>query len=578
MDPTPPSMWTRPWRGAGKALGWLALVAGGAFAVTFCIGLFTAQNATAAQVAPFALVVSLVLTSLAAGWFACRLVLSDWRHFGRAVFAVACLITLMALALAEENWRGKHDWQKYRREWEAKGEQFDMAALAPAPVPDEKNFALTPLLEPLYEFTRGPSGKVWRDTNALAYLERISPYLSSGRGHASSPELGNLEKGTFMDLKAWAGFYQGNTNYAQAKAEARPAEQVLVAMGQFDADLKELREAAVSRPACRFPIHYDEDPPWGILLPHLAKIKSLTMVTEVRATAELEAGRPAEAFDDLKLGLRLSDCVRNEVFLIDYLVRIATLAIDLQTVREGLVRHAWTEAQLTELETNLSGLNMLAEYKSAMRGERAGMVTGLDYIRRDGFRAQPMDFGDGNGGNSSIPSPGLMPSGWLYQNMLTMSRWYQQFPLATVDEKTHCVFPGTAESGAKAFEGMRAVPYSAFAKLLLPAVDKATAKSARMQAYVDLARVACALERYRLANGRLPDTLDVLGPRFIAAVPNDVIGGKPLRYRPDSKGGYILYSIGWNQTDDGGDIGWSSEKNHKSVDATKGDWVWKMTE
>ncbi len=48
-----------------------------------------------------------------------------WRNFKRFLFGLACFATLIALFYAEENWRGKHDWEKYKREWEAKGEKFD---------------------------------------------------------------------------------------------------------------------------------------------------------------------------------------------------------------------------------------------------------------------------------------------------------------------------------------------------------------------------------------------------------------------------------------------------------------------
>ena len=48
---------------------------------------------------------------------------------------------------------------------------------------------------------------------------------------------------------------------------------------------------------------------------------------------------------------------------------------------------------------------------------------------------------------------------------------------------------------------------------------------------MDLARVAIALERYRLAHGAYPESLDVLAPQFIAQLPHDIINGQPLHYR-----------------------------------------------
>jgi hypothetical protein len=97
-----------------------------------------------------------------------------------------------------------------------------------------------------------------------------------------------------------------------------------------------------------------------------------------------------------------------------------------------------------------------------------------------------------------------------------------------------------------------------------------------MQTLTDAGRTACALERYRLANGKLPENLDLLLPHFSDSVPHDVIDGKPLRYQLKPDGTYLLYSVGWNETDDGGQIAWNRKKKDASVDLTQGDWVWKL--
>jgi hypothetical protein len=105
---------------------------------------------------------------------------------------------------------------------------------------------------------------------------------------------------------------------------------------------------------------------------------------------------------------------------------------------------------------------------------------------------------------------------------------------------------------------------------------------AKAQSWVNLADVACALERYRLANGRFPDALSALEPRYIAHLPHDIIGGKPLKYRlnPDSQ--FVLYSVGWDEKDDGGvppktsitRFG-RSDDLEDSPGTEPGDWVWK---
>ena len=89
--------------------------------------------------------------------------------------------------------------------------------------------------------------------------------------------------------------------------------------------------------------------------------------------------------------------------------------------------------------------------------------------------------------------------------------------------------------------------------------------------------IACALERYRLAKGNYPETLDVLMPMFISKLPHDVINGQPLKYHRSADGTFVLYSVGWNETDDGGEVvrNVGEDGKERAVDQDKGDWVWR---
>src|SRR5262249_8286356 len=152
---------------------------------------------------------------------------------------------------------------------------------------------------------------------------------------------------------------------------------------QFDPEVQELREATVTRPLARYPVAYEHEPSFGILLPHLAKLKALCQLIQIRATAKLELKQVESAFDELKVAFRISDSIHDEPILISHLVRISTVVINVQTVCEGLVRHAWSEPQLVELEKQLASIDLLADYKIAMRGERAFNVSAIDWVRRN---------------------------------------------------------------------------------------------------------------------------------------------------------------------------------------------------
>jgi len=63
---------------------------------------------------------------------------------------------------------------------------------------------------------------------------------------------------------------------------------------------------------------------------------------------------------------------------------------------------------------------------------------------------------------------------------------------------------------------------------------------------------AIATERYRQANGELPTALSDLVPAYLDAVPTDPFDNKPMRYQPTDTG-FMVYSVGSNLVDDGGD-------------------------
>ena len=63
-------------------------------------------------------------------------------------------------------------------------------------------------------------------------------------------------------------------------------------------------------------------------------------------------------------------------------------------------------------------------------------------------------------------------------------------------------------------------------------------------------RLLLALKGYKMDKGGLPETLDELVPAYIEAVPPDDFDGRPFRYSASRK---VIYSVGKNLTDDGGD-------------------------
>src|SRR5713101_5527566 len=88
---------------------------------------------------------------------------SRWLFSRRTLIVVAWTATIIALFYGEENWRGRRAWNKYRHELEARGEQLDLQAFIPKPVPDEQNFAATPFIESWFSQKTNEGARSWGD-------------------------------------------------------------------------------------------------------------------------------------------------------------------------------------------------------------------------------------------------------------------------------------------------------------------------------------------------------------------------------------------------------------------------------
>lgn len=621
MNGKPKGIWRRPF---GLFFWFIFLTCASSF-VFFFFCFCDARN-SAGSVLFFTSVYSICITlaMVLAILFARRL--CCWRNFRRFLWGLAGLSVLMALFYAEENLRGKWAWEKFKREWEAKGEKFDLVSLAPPPVPDDQNFALSPIVAGGYRHALNRNGRSIRPrkSNVANPLE-MSLRRADDNYRANTPrQSGSWLIVKLTDLKRWQDYYRAtfqtnvtriwsnNVSFTEEEIEPlstnefptapqpqTPAADVLLALSKYDATIEELRQGS-HLPYSRFPFPYDAEIPPRSLMPHLSVFRECPQMLQLRVVAELEAGQGQKALDDVKLLLRFTDSIRTEPFLISQLVRIKMWQITLQPIWEGLAKHQWSDAQLAELERKLGRLDFLADYQFSLRGERACALRRVTYAQQHRSNSDlsgslfasatwrifecaaylfPSEiyyntewfssFGFLDNFSASVV-PYIPPSGWYYQSELTIGEIYQQRLLKMTDPEEH-LFSSQAARNADIFLRSSLLKPS-IAGLLLPDLSFTAKRFAFAQSSVDLARVAIALERYRFAHGEYPESLDVLAPQFIAKVPHDIINGQPLKYRRTDDGQFVLYSVGWNEKDDNGVVGL---RKSGSVDIEKGDWVWR---
>ena len=261
-------------------------------------------------------------------------------------------------------------------------------------------------------------------------------------------------------------------------------------------------------------------------------------------------------------------------------MRLACLHITTQAIWEGLAQHAWSDAQLQTLQSRLQQYDLIADLKRSLSAERAAGILTVELIRKKGLGYLVKLGGSGD----STPTDWwvakmygrFVPSGWYYQEQYNYCRLAQLQFDGAFDASQRTVSPHQVRSNTSAVR--QELPEHLWSKLFLrhksiaalmsSAVPDIPLKAAQAETVVDQAALACALERYRLANGKFPESLDALAPRFISPLPHDVINGQPLRYRRTDDGHFILYSVGWNEKDDGG------TQEGRLFDENRGDWVW----
>ena len=574
MDEKPKSIWKKTLGRSSFGSSLLMAMVGATIIAGIGVACGLANDAYKFAIAWVALVLILWLLVEVIRWLCC------WRNLKISLFGLACLFTVIALFYAEEDWRGWHAWNQFKKEWEAKGEHFDFASVIPPPVPDNQKFALTPVVASSYEYCFDKKGHevMPRNTNVV---DRLSMITWRDNHWTHQPKSENWQTAQRTDLKAWQEFFRSppptnsveTNSYPIAPQPQTPVADILLALSKYDSAIAEIR-AASQLPYARFPLTYDKAAPFNILLPHLAAAKSCAQTVSLRALAELQSGQTKKAEEDVKLSLYLAGSLRAEPFLISQLVRLAMVQVTLQPVYEGLAEHQWSDAQLVALEVELTKLDLLADYKLSMRGEMGCHDGAIGFMVRN--RREIFNLVDSNNNNTPPPFLGLLiPSGWFYQNQFRCDRIIveQYIPLADMNMKT--ISPAAVRHADEVLraETKKTTPFNIFEKMLMPAIGPAVKKFAHGQTSVNLARTAIALERYRLAHGEFPEALDALAPQFIAKVPHDVIGGQPLKYRRTNDRQFVLYSIGWNEKDDGGVTGHRNGGTAPNFES--GDWVWR---
>jgi len=473
-------------------------------------------------------------------------------------------VTIVVLLYAEEDWRGARAWAAAKAKWEAKGETFDYAKFIPPPVPDSENLGAVPLFQ--YSHDELPvfdkATEIFTDTPPSVL-----------------PPTGDWMKGVLPDVAKMRDYVA--VYYPKfIRGGAMPAYPLAQFDGLFPFE-GQLKEESAKRPFCRFDGGYSYAPPDARPLRVLAAQITVSKIITLHALLCLDQHRPDLALVDLKLNQKLALGAARDPTLIGSLVCIGLNSISGTAIYYGLVQHEWSDAQLAEIEEMSDQMNFLAMYQFAFRGEAAGCVEDINFYRHL-KQSELHGLFSGTGSYARIPEAAVWwmlpwPGGWWDQNKCLMADFYLAFP-EVVDLKTRRIFPERAKAQQQDVDEIKtrwdsAAPWRIWFSVAAGPFTAPAIKFSFVQARTAVTQIACALERFRLAHGNYPNTLGELVPDCIHALPHDIMNGEAYHYRLNADGTFLLYSVGWNQTDDGGKVVFKKDAPTQ-VDYEQGDWVW----
>lgn len=263
-------------------------------------------------------------------------------------------------------------------------------------------------------------------------------------------------------------------------------------------------------------------------LDHLTPIRNIARLQCLNAIHATNSGDMDRATRSAIQIVWLGDTLRNEPLLISQLVRMACLAIGVNAVDYVLNNGTVAEENLKALQDRVLSSDNPDAMHRAMSGERC-VTTDANFANPGGAEGPFFRVSRGSAAK-------------------TYTRLVDASTLPSAERRRQ--FQQIQQEADRSAGGIQFY-LNPLAAIILPGVASSIDGFDRTTAQLRIAVTAIAIERCRLASGKLPGSLDALVPAYLDAVPADPFDGNPLRYLQGDSG-YTVYSIGVNLKDDQG--------------------------
>ncbi len=272
--------------------------------------------------------------------------------------------------------------------------------------------------------------------------------------------------------------------------------------------------AALSRPFARMDGDYEHA--FNSPIPNFVTLRQISQTLCQRAQCYLVLNQPDKALEQLTFIHNLCRTLEarpsgKPMTLVAAMINVAIQGVYVNVVADGLRLHAWHDAELKVLEAQLEEVSLPPLLQTSFQSERAAECQLFEQSSaRELAKMFDSKFKD-NDFWQRCRSPFYLvmltvPRGWRQQNMVLDAMILQQL-VDCVNSPHGRISPQRANAFTTFESKLRGPlrPYQFLASMALPNFMKAISTMGRNQTYVNCCYLACALERYRLANGRFPE-------------------------------------------------------------------------
>jgi hypothetical protein len=486
------------------------------------------------------------------------------RRWKILIIVAAVVVLAAGSAFVSLHVQPGNEVEAYKKLLRAKGEKLELAEVLPPPAAPAEN-------------------------GADAFLDAAGLFSSAVDNYAVMQMVGPGRAAVCWQLPDVRGYdFTNSWDQFQAYVDGdRPAVGLL--------------HQILDHPKLDFNLDYSQ----GARMPvtHLATMKRAAQKLTAAVELDLHDGDTGAATTNLLTMLAMVQRDWRDDMLIGHLVRVAILAITVAPTWEFLQATNATDAQLAALQNAWQQFHALKDAENSLTLERTWLSREMAKYRASHESFQELS------GNIRTMSASMSggPSGWesvteapryAVAEMMWRSSWSYTQELQALQrnqvvlEAVRAMQTNRSQFYKADYDAMSArlsaiggtnlsspvlralnIPdfHDIFFTGSLGGIGRKTLTAETEERVV---ATAIALKRFQLKHGKFPETLVELTPDYLPSITIDPYDGKPLKYHSSDDGTYLLYSVGEDGIDDGGDAGTPSGKAASWAWMRSRDWVW----